>query len=128
MICKRSPGRNYSSHGKKQESSHNEETFYYLQFLRATNIYIYINFFCVLSDAKAVVGGQPAGHSYSNAYPNNYFALFCDNCCCFIFTFFYHYFFSLLIYVQYSSLPGVSFLGGAIVAIVRIRTNPDPDD
>ena len=31
-------------------------------------------------------------------------------------------------YVQFSSLPGVSILGGAIVAIARIRTNPDPDD
>ena len=41
----------------------------------------------------------------------------------------FYIFVSLLIYdVQFSSSPGVSILGGAIVAIVRIRTNPDPDD
>ena len=41
-----------------------------------------------------------------------------------------HFIFFFATHVMFSSRPSprVSILGGAIVAIVRIRTNPDPDD
>ena len=92
---------------KKQKSSHNEETFYYLQFLGATNIYIYFLFVYWVMPGLSSVDSQ-----WGIITLNTYQIIIVLYCEVFYLYLFIIMFFSLLIFIQFSSLPEVSILGG----------------